>query len=68
MTTKTQTTQDPKKALKSVSDIPTVSGKIRSLDKQGFTKAQIAGMLGKRYQHVYNVLTQDAVKAAAQTS
>lgn len=42
--------------------IPTVSDRIRLLDKQGFPRAEIARILGKRYQHVRNVLEQDARK------
>jgi hypothetical protein len=36
----------------------TKSAKIRYLTKQGFTKSQVALMLGIRYQHVRNVLLQ----------
>lgn len=56
---------DPKVDVKKVNDISTVSGKIRALDKMGYTRSQIADMLGKRYQHVRNVLVEDARKAAA---
>lgn len=34
----------------------TVSSKIRALDAAGYTRSQIANFLGKRYQHVRNVL------------
>lgn len=34
----------------------TVSGKIRALAAAGYSRADIARMLGKRYQHVRNVL------------
>ena len=34
----------------------TVSAKIRALDAAGYTRSQIANFLGKRYQHVRNVL------------
>jgi hypothetical protein len=34
------------------------SAKIRYLNKGGFSKSQIALMLGLRYQHVRNVLLQ----------
>lgn len=34
----------------------TVSGKIRALDAAGYKRADIARILGKRYQHVRNVL------------
>lgn len=36
--------------------LPTVSAKIRYLHDEGFSKSQIAKALGKRYQHVRNVL------------
>ena len=58
------TKRDPKADVKAVSTIPTVSGKIRSLNAMGYTRSQIADMLGKRYQHVYNVLTEDARKTS----
>ncbi len=48
---------------KAVGLIDTVSGKIRYLDKQGYPRADIARALGKRYQHVKNVLDADVVKA-----
>ena len=41
-------------------NLPTVSAKIRALDAEGFSRADIARFLGKRYQHVRNVLTQSA--------
>jgi len=37
----------------------TVSDKIRALDAEGYPRAEIARMLGKRYQHVRNVLEAD---------
>lgn len=37
----------------------TVADKIRALDKLGFPRAEIARLLGKRYQHVRNVLEGD---------
>lgn len=37
----------------------TVSAKIRALDAAGFARADIARFLGKRYQHVRNVLVDD---------
>lgn len=37
----------------------TVADKIRALDAQGFPRAEIARLLGKRYQHVRNVLEGD---------
>lgn len=40
----------------------TVSDKIRVLDRAGVKRAEIARQLGKRYQHVRNVLEADAQK------
>jgi bifunctional DNA-binding transcriptional regulator/antitoxin component of YhaV-PrlF toxin-antitoxin module len=37
----------------------TVSDKIRALDAEGCPRAEIARVLGKRYQHVRNVLEAD---------
>lgn len=37
----------------------TVSDKIRALDAAGYSRADIARALGKRYQHVRNVLEAD---------
>ncbi len=42
--------------------ITSVSGKIRFLSSQGMTRGEIAKKLGKRYQHVRNVLTQPLKK------
>lgn len=39
----------------------TVSDKIRALDAAGHPRAEIARLLGKRYQHVRNVLEGDKV-------
>lgn len=36
--------------------LPTISAKIRYLDKENFTRSDIAKVMGKRYQHVRNVL------------
>lgn len=41
----------------------TVSGKIRYLDSIGYSRAEIARKLNKRYQHVRNVLTGPTPKA-----
>jgi hypothetical protein len=46
-----------KKQLETMSKMNT-SQKIRFLDKEGLARADIARTLGKRYQHVRNVLTQ----------
>ena len=45
----------------------TISGKIRALDKAGFTRADISRILNKRYQHVRNVLEQDKMSKANQS-
>jgi hypothetical protein len=42
---------------------PTVAGKIRALAGAGVPRADIARFLGKRYQHVRNVLEDDAQRA-----
>lgn len=39
----------------------TTSDKIRYLNSKGFSRGSISKILNKRYQHVRNVLTQDAV-------
>lgn len=39
----------------------TVADKIRALDRAGHSRAEIARLLGKRYQHVRNVLEADRV-------
>lgn len=41
-----------------------VSDRIRDLDKAGHSRAEIARLLGKRYQHVRNVLEADKLKAS----
>ena len=40
-----------------------VSDKIRALDAAGFPRAEIARLLGKRYQHVRNVLEGDKTRS-----
>ena len=42
----------------------TVSDKIRALDAAGYPRAEIARVLGKRYQHVRNVLEADRLPRA----
>jgi hypothetical protein len=42
----------------------TVSDQIRALDKAGLPRAEIARRLGKRYQHVRNVLEGDKARDA----
>lgn len=39
----------------------TTSDKIRFLNAKGFSRRAISDLLGKRYQHIRNVLVQDAV-------
>jgi len=46
----------------------TISDKIRYLDRKGFARAEIARILGKRYQHVRNVLEADKKKLLAERS
>lgn len=42
-----------------------VADKIRALDRLGYPRAEIARLLGKRYQHVRNVLEADKTVAAS---
>jgi len=49
-----------------VSSDMTVSDKIRALAAGGLPRAEIARRLGKRYQHVRNVLEADRIAQAAQ--
>ena len=46
-----------------VSSTASVSDKIRALDRAGLPRAEIARVLGKRYQHVRNVLEGDKGRA-----
>ncbi len=46
-----------------VNGVASVSDKIRALDRAGYSRAEIAAFLGKRYQHVRNVLVDDARRA-----
>ena len=46
-------------AMKVASSTASVSDKIRALDAAGYPRAEIAKLLGKRYQHVRNVLEGD---------
>ena len=43
----------------------TISGKIRALDSEGHSRADIARLLGKRYQYVRNVLEGDKLRRAS---
>jgi len=47
--------------------LDTVADRIRLLDRSGYARADIARILGKRYQHVRNVLERDVATAAAQS-
>ena len=48
---------------KALTKIGTVSGKIRYLDSKGMSRGDIALYLGKRYQHVRNVLVAGPPKS-----
>ena len=48
-----------------VEGLPSTSAKIRALDAAGYARADIARFLGKRYQHVRNVLVQGQPKSEA---
>lgn len=52
-------------AARIVASQATVSDKIRALNLAGYPRAEIARLLGKRYQHVRNVLEGDKVGRAA---
>ena len=45
-----------------------VSDKIRALGRMGLARADIARLLGKRYQHVRNVLEAERVRAVPATA
>jgi bifunctional DNA-binding transcriptional regulator/antitoxin component of YhaV-PrlF toxin-antitoxin module len=47
--------------------LPTKSAKIRALNNAGYSRSKIADFLGIRYQHVRNVLVNDARVAGAST-
>ena len=51
-----------------VEGLPTISAKIRALGAAGYMRADIARFLGKRYQHVRNVLARDRPKSEATQS
>ena len=48
-----------------VAGLPTISAKIRALNAAGYMRADIARFLGKRYQHVRNVLARGRPKSEA---
>lgn len=59
MTEQTSTKTTPglnKEQTKSLEGLPTTSARIRYLDSLEWSRSQIAVKLGKRYQHVRNVL------------
>jgi AbrB family looped-hinge helix DNA binding protein len=45
-------------------DLPTTSAKIRALHSAGYSRSEIAGFLGIRYQHVRNVLVHEEARQA----
>ena len=49
-----------------VASSATVSDKIRALDRAGYSRADIARLLVKRYQHVRNVLEADKIRPPKQ--
>ena len=51
-----------------VSGLSTISDKIRALDAAGFPRNKIASFLGKRYQHVRNVLVHETERKAKKKS
>jgi bifunctional DNA-binding transcriptional regulator/antitoxin component of YhaV-PrlF toxin-antitoxin module len=55
---------DPDRMQSIAAPLTTVSAKIRALDAAGYARADIARFLGKRYQHVRNVLEDDAQRSA----
>jgi hypothetical protein len=57
---------DPRRMADLVEPYSTVSDRIRALDAAGVPRAEIARFLGKRYQHVRNVL-QDDVQSGGYT-
>lgn len=61
--TEVQNDQPPHaKYQKELDQLTTVSAKIRFLDSKDLTRSQIATALGKRYQHVRNVLVAPVPK------
>lgn len=53
---------DRAEAMRIAASAATVSDKIRALDAAGFPRGEIAKLLGKRYQHVRNVLEGDKLR------
>lgn len=58
---------DPDRMSAIAGPLETVSDKIRALDAAGYARADIARFLGKRYQHVRNVLVDDAQRLGGHT-
>ncbi len=52
----------PSELNRSIESLPTKSAKIRALAARGMKRADIARLLGVRYQHVRNVLEHDKVQ------
>lgn len=52
-------------ALRVAASGATVADKVRALDAAGYPRAEIAKLLGKRYQHVRNVLEGDRTRRVA---
>ena len=50
---------------KQIASLETVSAKIRYLNDEGYSRSEIARSLGKRYQHVRNVLITPVAKVKA---
>lgn len=53
-----KTTTATTSQLKTLAGFSTKSAKIRFLNSEGYTKGDIARIMGIRYQHVNNVLNQ----------
>ena len=47
---------------KKIAGLGSVSAQIRYLDSEGYSRSEIARALGKRYQHVRNVLITPVTK------
>jgi bifunctional DNA-binding transcriptional regulator/antitoxin component of YhaV-PrlF toxin-antitoxin module len=58
---------DQREAAELIASNRSVADKIRALDAAGFPRAEIARLLGKRYQHVRNVLEAERQQARAKS-
>ncbi|MDZ4372554.1 MAG: AbrB/MazE/SpoVT family DNA-binding domain-containing protein [Phenylobacterium sp.] len=56
---------DRVEAMRVAASDATISDKIRALHAAGYPRAEIARLLGKRYQHVRNVLEGDKLRRTA---